>query len=46
VLRKCHPHFMMTYVARVVLVLCMFKTLFMKIYSGYVTRRTHLPDIK
>ena len=45
-LRTCHPHFMMTYVACVVLVLCMLKTLFMKVYSGYVTKSTHLPDIK
>jgi len=45
-LRNCHPHFMMTYVACVGLVLCMLKTLFMKVYNGYITKSTHLADIK
>jgi nitrogen fixation protein FixH len=44
--KERHRHFMMTYVAFVGLVLCMLKTLFMKVYSGCVTKNTHLADTK
>ena len=45
-LRNSHTHFMMAYTACVVLVLRMWKILFKKVYSGYVTKSTHSADIK